>query len=106
MKIDALTANPSSLFDAVDEIIRSSQLRAWRKVSHDKDILYSHTPDQWDEKAMIRAHVQVDRVSFSIAWWTNRDEPTDDVKGVIIGRFTEALMVHFRDYFLRLETSK
>lgn len=51
MRIDAITAKPQQLKNAIDEALRESKLRTWRKVLNDNnETLYSHIPEQWNEK--------------------------------------------------------
>ncbi|MHA4875210.1 hypothetical protein, partial [Enterococcus faecium] len=64
-----------------------------------------HTPEQWAEKAMLKPYIYKDRTTLKIIWWSKNDEPTMEVKGYIVGRFTEVLLVHFRNYFTKLETT-
>ena len=106
MKIDALTDNPQQLVNAINKAIKVGDLKTWKRVENDKnETLYSHTPEQWAEKAMPKPYIYKDRTTFKITWWSKNDEPTNEVKGYIVGRFTEILLVHFRNYFTKLETT-
>jgi hypothetical protein len=106
MQIDALTKNPQQLVDAINKAIKDGDLKTWtRHAGGNGEILYSHTPEQWAEKAMPMPLLKADRVSFTITWWNNRTEPPIETKGYITGRFTEILLVHFRNYFTKLETT-
>ena len=105
MKIEAMTDSPQLLVNAINKAIKDGDLKTWKKLVNDKDeILYSHTPEQWNEKAMPKPYIHKDKVKFIMSWWNKNDEPTEEVKGYILGRFTEALMVHFRKYFTSLQT--
>jgi hypothetical protein len=106
MRIDALTDSPQKLVDAINKAIKDGDLKTWKRVENNKqETLYSHTPEQWAEKAMLKPKVHSDKATFLIAWWSKNDEPTLEVKGYVLGRFTEVLMVHFTSYFTKLETS-
>lgn len=103
MKIDAITVNPQVLITAIDKAIKDGDLKTWKKVLNDKgETLYSHTPEQWNEKAMLKPHIKNDLVSFNITWWNKNDKPNEETMGYILGRFTEILMVHFRNNFEQL----
>lgn len=105
MKIEAISDSPQLLIDAINKAIEDGDLITWKKVLNDKnEILYSHIPEQWNEKAMPKPQLHQKMVAFKILWWSKNDEPTEEVKGYIVGRFTEVLMVHFRNYFTMLQT--
>jgi hypothetical protein len=106
MKIEAFTNNPEQLINAINKGIKDGDLKTWKQVQNNKnETLYSHTPDQWADKALMMPSALKDRARFSIAWWVSKEDPSPEIKGYIIGRFTEILMVHFRNYFTKLETS-
>lgn len=103
MKIETVTNKPQSLIKAINKAIKDGELKTWKIVSNNKDeTLYSHTPEQWNEKAMLKPTVNESSVTFDIVWWKNAGEPDEAIKGCILGRFVEILMVHFRDNFYQL----
>lgn len=103
MKIIAYTANPTTLKNAIDKKITDKELKTWEIVKSDKkEVLYSHIPEQWREKAMPKPEILNDKIEFVIRWWDD-DEPEESTKGYILGRFVEILMVHFKDKFTHLE---
>ncbi|MBI2285171.1 MAG: hypothetical protein HYU71_15775 [Bacteroidetes bacterium] len=105
MRIDAVTKNPSQLLHAIQKAIKDGTLKTWEAREDDKkNILYTHVPEQWVDKALIQLTTGAAKVSFTINWWANKGEPSQEIKGYYIGRFTEILLVHFRNYFDRLET--
>lgn len=105
MKIEALTASPAQMVAAIDKAISEGGLQTWKMVKDaDGKPLYTHTPQQWSEKALIDREVKQDRVFFTITYWNGKPEPSMDDKGYYFGRFTEVLLVHFRNYITRLET--
>lgn len=104
MRIDAITNEPQQLVNAINKAIKEGDLKTWSKLVINKDeTLYSHIPEQWNEKAMPKPHIHNDKVRFSMAWWNKNEEPTEATKGYVLGRFVEILMVHFRDRFAHLE---
>jgi hypothetical protein len=104
MKIIAFTDNPAALKEAIDVKIIKHDLKTWEIKKNDKDeVLYSHIPEQWKEKAMLKPKILNDRIEFEINWWSANGEPDEATKGYITGRFVEILMVHFRDQFTKLE---
>ena len=99
MKIDAITNNPQGLINAIDFAFKKDELKTWEKKLNGKgESLYSHT-GQWAESAMPKPYIYKDKVTFEMKWWSKDDEPDKETKGYILGRFTEILMVHFRDNF-------
>lgn len=107
MKIKANSKNPQKLVNAINKAIKDDHLKTWRIVHNDKkEVLYSHIPEQWDEKSMLKPFVYDDYVSFVVKWWKKNEEPAEEIQGYILGRFVEVLMVHFKDYFNFLEISK
>lgn len=103
MKIDAITDNPQGLVTAINKAIKDEDLKTWKIVFNNKnETLYSHTPEQWDGKALLQPTATVSSVTFTVTWWIKEGEPDEAIKGYILGRFTEVLMVHFRDYFKHL----
>jgi|688.fasta_scaffold1061102_2 hypothetical protein len=103
MKIIAYTDNPTALKNGIDKKINDNELKTWQiEKSDKKEVLYSHTPEQWNEKAMPKPKVFTNKLEFDIKWWDNK-EPDEATKGCILGRFVEILMVHFRDNFTHLE---
>lgn len=104
MKIIAFTSNSSSLKKTIDKKIEDNELKTWEILKNDKDeVLYSHIPEQWKERAMLKPNILNDRIEFEIKWWSKNGEPDEATKGYITGRFVEILMVHFRNQFTKLE---
>lgn len=105
MRIDAVTNNPSQLLQAIQKAIQDGTLKTWISREDDrKNILYTHAPEQWVDKALIEPTAGTNKASFTINWWASHGEPSQEIQGYYIGRFTEILLVHFRNYFDRLET--
>ena len=103
MKINAITDKPQQLITAIENAFRNDILKTWKTVLNDKkEKLFSHTPEQWSERAMIKPQIKENMVTFQITWWSKNEEPDEATKGYITGRFTEILMVHFRENFEKL----
>ncbi|TDE03742.1 hypothetical protein [Flavobacterium hiemivividum] len=103
MIIKIYTDNPGDLNKLINKKINDGDLKTWDIIKNDKgEILYTHTPDQWNEKAMPKPSIKSDHIAFEIRWW-NKNEPDYTTKGYITGRFIEILMVHFRKHFTYLE---
>lgn len=105
MKIIAFTDNPKLLQNSLDEKMSPPVvLKTWEIKKNDKDeVLYSHIPEQWKEKALLKPKILNDRIEFEINWWRKNGEPDEATKGYITGRFVEILMVHCRNQFTKLE---
>jgi hypothetical protein len=104
MKICAYTNDASALKNAIDEKIDKKELKTWEKLHNNKsEVLYSHTPEQWKEKALLKPYIYNDRLELVINWWNNHEEPEESTKGYITGRFVEILLVHFKDDYTHLE---
>lgn len=107
MKIEAFTDKPQQLVIATEKAMTNEVLRTWRQIKNNKnESIYTHTPDQWNEIAMIKPRIHIDRITFTVVWWTKNVTPSIEIQGYIAGRFTEVLMVNFRDYFEILHISK
>jgi hypothetical protein len=106
MKIEVFTSKGKELVAAIDKEIANKAIVTWRIIKSTKEVLYyTHTPDQWDNKAIIGRDVKTDRVEFLVTGW-DKALPSENTKGYYAGRFAEILMVHMRDYFSKLEITK
>ena len=104
MKIIAYTNTPDALKKAIDKKISSNETKTWEIVFNKKnEALYSHSPEQWKEKAMLKPYIHENILEFRISWWNKNEEPNEETKGYILGRFVEILIVHFKEKFTHLE---
>lgn len=104
MKIEAITKNPLTLLSAIKKAIKDNELKTWVITKSTKDEeLFTHSPDQWVDKALIRPVLSTGKLTFEITGW-NSKLPDEATKGYYAGRFTEVLSVHFAGYFDHLET--
>ena len=103
MEIIVHTKRPSTLIDSIKRGINDGELKTWEiKLDNKGEILFNHLPVQWNDKALIKPYISYEKLTLKIVWW-NGHEPEENIKGYIIGRFTEILMVHFRRQFDFLE---
>lgn len=103
MNIIAHTTKAQELISRIKTKIDKQEIKTWEIKKSDSDIVYNHNPEQWSDKALIRPENHNKGLLFEIVWWDKNGEPEVEIKGYIIGRFTEMLMVHFRDQFEYLE---
>jgi|SRR6185312_1148153 hypothetical protein len=105
MKIEAITKQADALYKAINKAITDGELKTWEIVKNkEKEIIYTHSPEQWRETAMLKPQIKDDKLVFTITYWSGKAEPAKEVKGYITGRFTEVLLVHFSSYFTQLGT--
>ena len=104
MTIIIYTKSPQSLYKAINSKINNDELKTWEILKDSQDKLYyNHTPEQWTNKVLLKPLNHTDGLQLTIKYWENNKEPDDATKGYILGRFTEILMVHFRNYFEKIE---
>lgn len=113
MRIILTTEN---VFDAArlkDFIIKSIKgefdgitIDTWSYIkSSDKyDIIYHNLPQYKNDitkNVLFRVEVDGINVILSSAWWSKNPEPSKDIISLHIGRLTEMLLIHFRNYYHR-----
>lgn len=104
MTIIIHTKSAKTLYDAINSKINSEELRTWEiKKNKQEEVLYNHSPQQWSEKVLLKPINHPNGLELTVKWWANNPEPDDATKGYIIGRFSEILLVHFRNYFEKIE---
>lgn len=103
MKIIVHTYRASNLLESIKKDIKVGDLKTWEiKVNTEGEILFNHLPDQWSNRALVKPSILDGKLIFTIRWWKD-NEPEESIKGYILGRFIEILMVHFRAQFVFLE---
>lgn len=96
MEIIVHTKSPSILIASIKKDINDGELKTWEIKKNNKgEILFNHIPDQWSDKALLKPYTSDEKLTLKIAWWSG-NEPEENIKGYILGRFIEILMVHFR----------
>lgn len=106
MKIEIYTTKGANLVAEIFSAVENEDVKTWvvRKDANNTKYL-THKPEQWYDKALFNIVSTSDRVSISITWWKDK-EPTEDIKGYYMGRFTELLLVNFKDKFGKFEIIK
>lgn len=95
MAVRVFCDNPSGLLSKVKASIRDGSIETW---SVDDDGDFTHTPEQWKNRAWFRPAVLDDKLVFNIL--RPRSKPISrTVYGVYHGRFIEMLVTHFDDKF-------
>lgn len=103
MEILAVTDSPQILLNAIIKGVVDKNLKTWVIVKdYSGEEFLTHTPGQWFEKALLDFSIIIGGLVIKVTWYDNQ-EPTEDIKGYYIGRFTEVLMVHFKNLFINLE---
>lgn len=95
------TSNPAGLLAAFKKDIDEKRVVTW---SYDKDGDFTHTPDQWREKAWLRPAISAGKLVMKFIGPKN---VTWEVYGIYHGRFIESMIVHQNASFtLGTATSK
>lgn len=106
MKIIAYSKDAAKMIKAIDSALNSGgKPKTWERnvFSNVKRVYYDHSGSNMGGKALVIYDVIGQEIHFSLTRFEDVEEPSDDIKGYIIGRFTEMLMVHFRGFFSYLE---
>lgn len=105
MKIEIHTSDPSGLWKKIKKDIEDKKIKTWMIVQDSGNTEYlTHSPDQWVKKALLHPTTTNNptRLMFTVTWFSN-SEPTEYIKGLYIGRFTEELLEHYRSNYTKLE---
>jgi hypothetical protein len=107
MRIEIYTKTGESLIRQIFSAIENEDVKTWViKKNKDGDKFLTHKPEQWCDKALFGLKATDDKVTISLHWWEKIGEPADDIKGYYIGRFTELLLVNFKEKFTKFEIVK
>lgn len=90
MSLSFTTANPQALLRAFTTGIDEGRIRTW---SYDRDGDFTHTPDQWKNKAWLRPSIVAGALVFNIVKPQGINVSTE-VYAVYHGRFLEAMLAH------------
>jgi hypothetical protein len=97
MAVRVFSENPRDLLAAVKASIRDGSIDTW---SVDADGDFTHTPDQWKNRAWFRPVISEEKIVFNIL--APKSKPISrSVYGVYHGRLIEMLLVHFDQEFSR-----
>lgn len=100
MKIIISTKTPAVLQTAIFQKTKDEELETWELIKVNNGLRLTHTPAQFYKMALLKFDIldKEDKLVVTIRWFTNQ-EPTNEVKGIYLGRFVEALLNHFLDEF-------
>jgi hypothetical protein len=91
MSVHIPTSSPKQLLSSIKVKIDKGEIRTW---SYDKDGDFTHTPDQWKNKAWLRPRDVAGELVLGIVA-PKGTTLSKEVYGVYHGRFIEMMLVHF-----------
>lgn len=91
MSVTVFTSKPNALLTAIKKAIDDNKVETW---AYDQDGDFTHSPDQWRQKAWFRPAVQQGMLVFGLLGPTDVTM-TKTIYGVYHGRFIEMLLAHF-----------
>ena len=95
MALTIKTDNPMGLLTAIKKAIDVNTIVTW---AYDNDVDFTHTPEQWVNKALLRPKVETGELKFLIIAPKDTNL-TKVVSGIYHGRFIEMLTSHFETKF-------
>lgn len=107
MKIELYTKSGKKLIEEIFSAVEDEVLKTWAiRESKEKKKFLTHKPEQWYDKVIIGFTFTDEKVTINLHYWENMGEADEATKGYYIGRFTEALLVHFKNKFTKFEIIK
>ena len=105
MEIELFTRNGENLINQIFSV-EKEKVETWviREANGKKYL--THKPEQWKDKALFGLSHDDEKVIIKLMRWDNKVEPNEDIKGYYMGRFTELLLVNFKDKFDKFEIIK
>jgi hypothetical protein len=94
MAINVMTGNGQALLAAIFKAIDDKKVDTWRYETHDGVKYLTHSPDQWDQKAWLKATVAAPGLVLNIVKPKSSNISTV-LYAVYPGRFIEMLLAHF-----------
>jgi len=95
MAIIVVTDTPSNLLKAIYKAIDDDKIETW---SYDSDGDFTHSPDQWRNRAWLRPKAYAGELRFGIV--SQKDVNLSRlIYAIYHGRFIEMLLNHFDDSF-------
>lgn len=95
MALYFLTSTPNKLLSTFKKAIDDKKVLTW---SYDKDGDFTHTTEQWKQKAWLRPEVQSDRLAFYIIKPQN-SKISSVIYAIYHGRFLESMLSHCDSLF-------
>jgi hypothetical protein len=97
MALYFLSNTPNKLLTSLKKAIDEKHITTW---SYDKDGDFTHTAEQWKNKAWLRPEVRSDRLAFIIIK-PQKAKLSKEVYAIYHGRFLESMLAHFDTIFTR-----
>jgi hypothetical protein len=97
MAVIVTTEVPNKLLNAIKASIDDGSVATW---AYDSDGDFTHTAEQWKNKAWIRPKITDDGIRFVILSPKGKNL-SRGIYGIYHGRFIEMLLVHFDELFSR-----
>jgi hypothetical protein len=94
MAIYVSTGDGHALLEAIYAAIDDNKIRTWCYADHDGVRYLTHSADQWNQKAWLKATVQQPGLVFNIVKPKGSNISTE-VYAVYHGRLIEMLLAHF-----------
>jgi hypothetical protein len=95
MSINFETTTPQKLIDEFKKAIDDKKVDTW---SYDKDGDFTHTPEQWRNKAWLRSTTVNGRLIMKFLG-NPSVKTSKPIYGVYHGRFIESMLTHCDDLF-------
>lgn len=106
MKIELYTDKAQVLTNKIFKSVDDETIKTWISKTDTMGVKYlTHKPEQWEDKAVFVFEAEKFKLVITLLWLTG-NEPTNDIKGYYMGRFTEILLVHFSNEFSKFEIIK
>jgi hypothetical protein len=94
MAIYVTTGNGQALLAAIYKAIDDKNVRTWRYETHGGVKYLTHSAEQWDKKAWMKASAQQPGLVFNIVKSQSENISTE-VYAIYHGRLVEMLLAHF-----------
>ncbi len=106
MRIIIHTVNARSLKSKIIKDAKEHYLSTWEYRSNGKDEFITHSPEQWEDNVILVFTPSQDNTTLTVepSYWEGKSSPSDEEKGIILGRFAERLWVQYRAYFSSFES--
>jgi hypothetical protein len=96
MALHFKTDDPQKLLDSFKKAIKDGKIITW---STDVDGDFTHTPEQWKNKAWLRPKIKLDELTFYILRRKNTNITSQEY-AVYHGRFIESMLLHCDTLFV------
>ncbi|WP_145736975.1 hypothetical protein [Nitrospirillum pindoramense] len=109
MSVHFIAKNPKELLNKFEKSIEDDEfgedIRTWiKRSSRDYDSAYTHSSDQYEDKALIMPAVLDGELMFSV-FGIYDDEKYEEIYTYYVGHIIRTFFAHFSDDFDKLEAS-